>query len=188
MAARLWRQKRIKEAIWAADLLKFAGEDFHFLIIGDGPQREELIRYRNCVCIKDRVHFLGHRNDVPRFLPHLDLLWCTSEYEGQSNSILEAMSYGVPVIASDIAGNRDLVIDGVTGYLTPEHDGDFRRRSRDLVKRTTLLFNDPLKRAELSQAAFTRAAEHFPLEQMISKHAELYKKIFKPISQKKTNK
>ncbi|MDR1494268.1 MAG: glycosyltransferase [Planctomycetaceae bacterium] len=176
MVARLWPQKRIKEAIWAADMLKFAGEDFHLLIIGDGPQREELIRYRDVVRIKDRVHFLGRRSDVPRFLPYLDMLWSTSEYEGQSNSILEAMSYGTPVIASDIPGNRDLVLDGVTGFLTPEHGGDFRRRSRDLVKRTTLLFGDPAKLAQLGQAAKQRIAEHFTREQMISRHAELYRK------------
>ncbi|MDR1385466.1 MAG: glycosyltransferase [Planctomycetaceae bacterium] len=175
MVARLWPQKRIKEAIWAADLLKFAGEDFHFLILGDGPQREELIRYRNNIGIQDRVHFLGYRNDVPRFLPYLDMLWNTSEYEGQSNSILEAMSYGVPAIASDIPGNRDLVVDGSTGFLIPEHEGDFRRRSRDLVKRTTLLFGDAAKRTQLGQAAKQRVAEHFTVEQMISRHAELYR-------------
>jgi len=178
MVARLWPQKRIKEAIWAADMLKFAGEDFHFLIFGDGPQADELIRYRNSVCINDRVHLLGHRGDVSRFMPYFDILWCTSAYEGQSNSILEAMSYGVPVIASDIPGNRDLVVHDVTGFLTPEHGDDFRRRSRDLVKRTTQLFEDPAKRAELGLAAIQRIAERFTLEKMIASHAELYRKEF----------
>ena len=176
MVARLWPQKRIQEAIWAADMLKFAGEDFQFLIFGDGPQADELVRYRNSVCINDRVHLLGHRSDVSRFTPHFDILWCTSAYEGQSNSILEAMSFGVPVIASDIPGNRDLVVHNVTGFLTPEHGDDFRRRSRDLVKRTTQLFENPAKRAELGQAAAQRIAEYFTLEQMITRHVEVYRK------------
>ena len=176
MVARLWPQKRIQEAIWATDMLKFAGEDFQFLIFGDGPQADELVRYRNSVRIRDRVHLLGHRNDVSRFIPQFDILWCTSAYEGQSNSILEAMSYGVPVIASDIPGNRDLVVHNVTGFLTPEHGDDFRRRSRDLVKRTTQLFENPAKRAELGHAAAQRIGEHFTLEQMIAGHAELYRK------------
>ncbi|MCL2118606.1 MAG: glycosyltransferase [Planctomycetaceae bacterium] len=176
MVARLWPQKRIQEAIWAADMLKFAGEDFHFLIFGDGPQADELVRYRNSICINDRVHFLGHRSDVSSFMPHFDVLWCTSAYEGQSNSILEAMSFGVPVIASDIPGNRDLVVHDVTGFLTQEHGDDFRRRSRDLVKRTTQLFEDPAKCAELGRAAAERIAEHFTLEKMIAAHAELYSK------------
>ena len=177
MVARLWPQKRIQEAIWAADMLKFAGEDFQFLIFGDGPQADELVCYRNSICVNDRVHLLGHRGDVTRFMPHFDILWCTSAYEGQSNSILEAMSFGVPVIASDIPGNRDLVMHDVTGFLTPEHGDDFRRRSRDLVKRTTQLFEDPAKRAELGQAAAQRIAEHFTLEQMIARHAGLYRKM-----------
>jgi len=175
MVARLWPQKRIQEAIWAADMLKFAGEDFQFLIFGDGPQADELVRYRNSICINDRVHFPGHRGDVLRLMPHFDTLWCTSAYEGQSNSILEAMSFGVPVIASDIPGNRDLVVHEVTGFLTPEHGDDFRRRSRDLVKRTTQLFENPVQRVELGLAAAQRIAEHFTREQMIARHAGLYR-------------
>lgn len=178
MVARLWPQKRIQEAIWAADMLKFAGEDFRFLIFGDGPQADELVRFRNSICINDRVHLLGHRGDVSRFMPHFDILWCTSAYEGQSNSILEAMSFGVPVIASDIPGNRELVVHGVTGFLTPEHGDDFRRRSRDLVKRTTQLFENPAQRVELGQAAAQRMAERFTPEQMITGHAELYRRKY----------
>jgi len=181
MVARLWPQKRIQEAIWAADMLKFAGEDFQFLIFGDGPQADELVRYRNSVCINDRVHFVGHRGDVSRFMPHFDILWCTSAYEGQSNSILEAMSFAVPVIASDIPGNRDLVMHDTTGFLTPEHGDDFHRRSRDLVKRTTQLFDNPVKRAELGAAAAQRIAEHFTLEQMIARHVELYRKMLQTV-------
>ena len=177
MVARLWPQKRIQEAIWAADMLKFAGEDFQFLVFGDGPQADELVRYRNSVCINDRVHFLGHRGDVSRFMPHFDILWCTSAYEGQSNSILEAMSFGVPVIASDIPGNRDLVVHDVTGFLTPEYGDDFRRRSRDLVKRTTQLFENPAKSSKLGFAANQRIVEHFTLEQMIASHVKLYRKM-----------
>ncbi|MCL2349270.1 MAG: glycosyltransferase [Planctomycetaceae bacterium] len=174
MIARLWPQKRIKEAIWAADMLKFAGEDFHFLIFGDGPEADELVRYRNSVRINDRVHFLGHRDDVQRFLPHFDMLWCTSAYEGQSNSILEAMSYGIPVIASDIPGNHDLIEHDVTGFLTPEHKDDFRRRSRDLVKRTTQLFEDPAKKSELGIAAAEKIIGQFSPEAMLARYMKLY--------------
>ena len=179
MVARLWPQKRIKEAVWAADMLKFAGEDVQFVVFGDGPQADELVRYRNSIRINDRVHFFGHRADVSRFMPHFDVLWCTSAYEGQSNSILEAMSFGVPVVASDIPGNRDLVEHDVTGFLTPEHGDDPNRRSRDMVKRTTQIFEDPAKKAELSQASMKKIAEHFKLEKMIARHAELYREKLK---------
>ena len=89
---RLWPQKRVKDLIWAADLLKSTRDDTHLLIIGDGPQRSRLERYREQIQITDRVHFLGERDDVPRLMPHFDVLWLASEYEGQSNAIMEAMA------------------------------------------------------------------------------------------------
>ena len=112
----------MKDAIWAADLLKVIRDDVHLLVIGDGPQRDRLRRYRDQVRIGDKVHFLGERGDVPRLLPHFDVLWSTSGYEGQSNVILEAMAAGVPVVATDIPGTRELVISDTTGYLVPVGD------------------------------------------------------------------
>ena len=58
--------KRIKDVIWAADLLKVVRDDVHLLIIGDGPHRARLERFRDQVRIADKVHFLGERSDVPR--------------------------------------------------------------------------------------------------------------------------
>src|SRR5205823_13545881 len=105
---RLWPQKRLKDLIWATDLLKSTRDDTHLLIVGDGPQRSRLERYAEQNAVLDRVHFLGERADVPRLMPNFDCLWLGSEYEGQSNAILEAMLAGVPVIATDIPGNGDL--------------------------------------------------------------------------------
>ena len=65
----------------------------------------------------EHVRFAGHRNDVAELLPHADVFWIGSEYEGQSNSVIEAMQAGLPVVASDIPGNRDLVIHDQTGRL-----------------------------------------------------------------------
>ena len=122
LVGRLWPQKRVKDAIWAADLLKVIRDDVHLLVIGDGPQRDRLRRFRDQCQIRDKVHFLGERGDVPRLLPHFDVLWSTSGYEGQSNVILEAMAAGVPVVATDIPGTRELVVPDVTGYLVPVGD------------------------------------------------------------------
>lgn len=177
IVARLWPQKRIKEALWSFDQLKFAGVDFHALIIGDGPERENLLRYREELFLKDRVHFLGHRSDVYRFMPHFDLLWCTSAYEGQSNSILEAMSVGVPVVASDIPGNRELVLPGVTGILIPEFDGDIQRRRTAFTKETYELLKPEnlARRLRFGEAARQRIVDEFSLEKMIRHYAELYR-------------
>lgn len=168
---RLWPQKRIKDLIWAADLLKSTRDDTHLLIIGDGPQRERLLRYREQNQITDRVHFLGERGDVPRLMPHFDALWLASEYEGQSNAIMEAMAARVPVIATDIAGNRDLVIEGVTGYLVPLGD------RFEFARRTHWLLDDAALRQRLGEAGRERVLREFSVEQMVARHAALYREV-----------
>ena len=94
--------------------------------------------------IGDKVHFLGERGDVPRLLPHFDLLWSTSGYEGQSNVILEAMAAGVPVVATDIPGTRELVLPEATGYLVPVGN------RAAFAKYAERLLNDPALAARLS--------------------------------------
>jgi len=171
LIGRLWPQKRVKDAIWAADLLKRIRDDVHLLVIGDGPHAPRLRRFRDQVEIRDKVHLLGHRNDVPRILPHLDLLWSTSAYEGQSNSILEAMAAGVPVVATDVPGTRDLVVDGETGYLVPAG-----KPSRALVaKYSHRLLEDPLLARRLGEAARQRMLADFSVEKMVARYAELYR-------------
>ncbi len=168
---RLWPQKRIKDLIWAADLLKCVRDDVHLLIVGDGPQRWRLERYRDQVEIGDRVHFLGQRDDVPRLLPQLDCLWLASSYEGQSNAVMEAMSAGVPVVASDIPGNRDLVVHEKTGYLV--HVGD----RAAFASRTKVLLEDSELARKLGQAGRQRMLDEFSVATMVQRHAELYESI-----------
>ncbi len=171
LVGRLWPQKRVKDAIWAADLLKTIGDRVHLLIIGDGPHRNRLERFRNQVEIGDKVHFLGHRGDVPRLMPHFDALWSTSAYEGQSNSIMEAMAAAVPVVATDIAGTRDLVVPGVTGYLVPPGD------RAAIARHTNRILSDPDLAQRLGQAAQQRMATEFSIEKMIARYAALYGKL-----------
>jgi glycosyltransferase involved in cell wall biosynthesis len=168
---RLWPQKRVKDLIWAADLLKTTRDDAHLLIIGDGPQRGRLERYRDQSLIIERVHFLGERDDVPRLMQHFDVLWLGSEYEGQSNAILEAMTAGVPVIATDIPGNRDLVIDGETGYLVPLGD------RFEFTRRTHWLLDNESQRNQMGQAGRQRILTEFTVEKMVDRHAALYREL-----------
>ena len=92
------------------------------IIVGDGPQRESLQLLRDHYGSQDACRFVGHRTDAAELLTAFDLLLNGSLYECQSNTILEAMATGVPVIATDIPGNRDLVRHGQTGYLYPQGD------------------------------------------------------------------
>lgn len=168
---RLWPQKRVKDLIWAADLLKVVRDDTHLLIIGDGPQRPRLERYRRQVRIEDRVHFLGQRHDVPRLMPHFDVLWLASEYEGLPNVVMEAMACGVPVVATDIAGNRDLVTPGETGFLVPVGDrAGFARHAQTIL-------DHPLTARQLGAAARARIEREFTVAKMVDRYAALYREL-----------
>ncbi len=168
---RLWPQKRYRDLIWSAELLASLRQDTTLVIVGDGPQRGELLRHRDAVSIDRHVRFAGQRDDVLQLLPHADVFWLGSEYEGQSNSLIEAMQAGVPVVATDIAGNRDLVVEGETGYLVPLGSrADFARRTRQILESCDLA-------KQLGQAAVARIADHFSLQTMISAHAELYHRL-----------
>ena len=168
---RLWPQKGHKDLIWAADLLKSTRDDAHLIVIGDGPLRWRLERFTRQNAVEDKVHFLGERNDVPRLMQHFDVLWLGSAYEGQSNAILEAMAAGVPVIAYDIAGNRDLVIPDETGYLVPLGD------RYEFTRRTHWLLDDESLRRRQGDAGRARVQREFTVERMVARHAELYRQL-----------
>lgn len=168
---RLWPQKRLKDLIWAADLLKVIRPDVHLLIIGDGPQRHMLERYRRNCRVEDKVHFLGARSDVPRLMPHFDVLWLASGYEGLPNVIMEAMACGVPVVASNIWGNRELVVHDQTGYLVTVGDrAGFARCANKIL-------DDRELAVRMGEAARARMAKHFTIEAMVEKHAALYREL-----------
>lgn len=173
IVGRLWPQKGLRDAIWAADLLKRIRDDVHLLIVGDGPERRALERYCENLEITDRVHFLGHRPDALRITSQLDVFWNTSRYEGQSNSLMEAMSLGVPVVASDIPGNRDLVVHGQTGFLVTRGP-EFRA---GVAKFTKKILEDPELARRLGEAARERMEKEFSVERMVAAYETLYRAL-----------
>jgi glycosyltransferase involved in cell wall biosynthesis len=168
---RLWPQKRIKDLIWATDLLHVIRDDVHLLVIGDGPDRDRLRRYARLCHIQTHVHFLGHRSDVAALLPHFDLLWLASGYEGLPNAVMEAMAAGVPVVATDIPGNRDLVVPGQTGYLVRVGD------RAALAQKANKILEDPELRQRLGEAGRQRILSEFSVERMIDRYAALYREV-----------
>ncbi|MBL9125285.1 MAG: glycosyltransferase [Planctomycetaceae bacterium] len=168
---RLWPQKRMKDLIWATDLVKVVRDDVHLLIVGHGPQRAQLERYRRLVHIDDKVHFLGHRSDVPRLLPHFDVLALASGYEGLPNVVMEALITGVPVVATDIPGSRELVVPGENGYLVGV--GDRAGFARYCLK----IIEDPELRSRLGAAGRRRMLDEFSVARMVERHAALYREL-----------
>lgn len=165
---RLSPQKRVKELIWAMQQLKYLHDDVHVLIVGDGPLRSALERYRSLTGVDDRVHFLGVRLDVPQLLPHFDVFWLASGYEGQSNAIMEAMAAGVPVVATDIPANRELIVPDETGYLVPL---DVRSA---FARRTLPILEDAALARRLGDAGRARMLTDFSVERMVERYTALY--------------
>ncbi|MDO4558361.1 MAG: glycosyltransferase, partial [Planctomycetia bacterium] len=183
LVARLWPQKRIIDAIWAADLLKVVRDDVHLLVIGDGPQRERIEMFRYECRIEDRVHLMGYRSDVAELLPLGDVLWLPSAFEGMPNAILEAMAAGLPVVASDIPGNRDLVVHGETGFLVPTGDAAplsthvNKTIARGFAKNTLSLIESPERARAMGDAGRKRVGTRFSVPEMVSAHVSLYHRL-----------
>ena len=164
----LLRRKRLKDAIWIADLLKVIRDDVHLLIVGDGPHRDRLDRFREQVRIPDKVHFLGTRGDVPRLLPHLDVFWSTGTCDVSPNAVMEAMAAGVPVVAADVPGLRDLVVPESTGYLASVGN------RATFTRYTQILLDDANLSQQFGQAGRQRMEELFTLDKMTASYADLY--------------
>ena len=164
-------EKRVKDLIWAADLLRVLHDNLRMVIIGDGPLRDQLTRYASLASDLDHIRFLGERDDVPRIMPHLDVLWNGSENTGQSLAILEAMAAGVPVIASDTPTNRELVRENETGYLIPLGT---RAGRAARARHTDRIFTDTPLTKRLSEASQRTIAEQFALNLMVKRYCDLY--------------
>jgi glycosyltransferase involved in cell wall biosynthesis len=168
---RLTHEKRVKDLIWAADLLRVLHENLRVLIIGDGRERAQLERYARLASDLEHIRFLGERADVPRIMPHLDVLWNADENTGPSLAILEATAAGIPVIASDTPSNRELIVEGETGHLIPLGT---RAGRAARARATDRIFNDAEMARRLANAAVQRAAKQFRSELMVQHYAAAY--------------
>jgi len=96
----------------------------HLILLGEGPQREELLNLTEKLGIKENVHLIGEKKNVEEYLVAADIFLLPSLVEGLSNALLEAMASGLPCAVSDIPGNRDLIIDSRNGQLFNPLDGE----------------------------------------------------------------
>jgi glycosyltransferase involved in cell wall biosynthesis len=167
---RLVEQKNHALFLRAAARLARQVAGARFVIVGDGPLRPALEVQAQALGIGDRVAFTGERHDVETVLRTASLFWLTSCWEGMPNVVLEAMASGVPVIATDVGGTRELVRSAVDGFVVTEEDEEgFVARSRDLLGNET-------RRRQFAAAARVRA-EEFSCARMVNAISQLYDEI-----------
>lgn len=141
------------------------------LLIGDGPMRGELEALVAAKGLDDSVRFLGRRDDVAAILSSVDCVVHPSLQEGFSNAILEAMAMGKPVVATDVGGNREAVVDGETGYLVPPADPDA------MAGAILRILADPERLAEFGAAGRQRVEQHFSIARMIRAYEVVYEDL-----------
>jgi glycosyltransferase involved in cell wall biosynthesis len=131
--------------------------DWHWRIAGSGPQMEAVQALARNLGISDRVTFLGWqaREEVRKWNHQANLFLFPSRHEGMPNAVLEAMADGLPVVATRIAGNEELVVDGENGLLVESENVD---QLRDAIRK---LISDPALGARMGVASQQRVEQHY---------------------------
>jgi len=137
-------------------------------LVGDGPERGSLERLAERLCISSSVNFAGFRDDVPDLLAQQDMFVMSSQHEGISIAILEAMRAGLPVVATRVGGVPDTVVDGVTGVLVPPDDAP---RMAATIDR---LLECPSSLRAIGAAGRAVQQHDFSLKRMRKEYLQLY--------------
>lgn len=153
----------------AAELLLRQGNNLHVLLVGDGPERATLQQYvASMPALSGRVTFLGASDRVPELLKAMDVFVLPSISEGMSNTILEAMATGLPVVVTRAGGNAEMIDHEFSGLLFAPRD------VRTLASHLARLIENPDLRRHLGEAARRRAVERFSLAEMLRRYRDLY--------------
>ena len=156
---RLTRQKGYDLLIEA--LAQSALTSAHLLLSGAGEEADRLTAQARQRGLAERVHLLGYRRDVPRWLGALDLYVQPSRFEGMPNAVLEAMAAGCPIVASAVDGLQELIDDGGQGWLVQPEEASALAHTIDRA------LADKPEAHRRAQAAHRRAAEHYHLATMV---------------------
>ncbi len=149
---------------------KLNNPNFHLFILGDGAQEKELKEQVKVLGIEKQVHFLGFRRDVYRICKSADIFLFASLQEGLSVAIMEAMACGLPIVASNIRGNIDLVDNDLGGYLVDPKDVD------GFVDSIKKLMNDSQKQEQM-RIYNLKKIQKYSVDAVVKKMAEIYKSV-----------
>jgi glycosyltransferase involved in cell wall biosynthesis len=167
------RMQEVKDPITLARAFvrlfrKGYGSRVCLVLVGDGPLLQDVRRILSEADADRHAWLAGERDDVASVLPSFDLFALSSRVEGISNTILEAMASGLPVVATGVGGNAELVENGLTGTLVPPRDPE---RLADALARYV---DDENLRREQGRAGRARAEREFGLDGIVTRYADVY--------------
>jgi glycosyltransferase involved in cell wall biosynthesis len=166
--SRLAWKKAIDHLVQATPRILEAAPSARVVIAGDGPLRGELEAQAVALGVRDRVLFLGSRDDSVELMAAFDVFVLPSVVEGMSNALIEAMAVGRPVVATDVGGNPEVVVDGETGILVPKAAPDH------LAAAIVKLLGAPEMAAEMGAAGRRRVVQHYRVEAMARQIEAMY--------------
>ncbi len=167
-AGSLFKVKGLEYLLEAARELNNHYPNFLLFIAGEGDQKEALEEKAKELNIGDTVRFLGFYDNIPNLLDAIDVYVCSSLSEGLSLSILEAMAMSKPVVATDVGGNREIIMPDDSGYLVPPCD------QSSLAGKISELFDSSDVRERFGRRGREIVEERFSLEKMVRNYEGLY--------------
>ena len=169
--SRLNWMKGVEFFLDAAIVLAERFPDVCFLVVGDGGNNKELEEQAYRLGLGQRIVFTGFRSDVSDLLSEVAISVLPSLSEGTSNTLLESMAAGIPVIATRVGGNPEVIEDGVSGLLVPPRD------SGALADAMGRLLDDEDLASRLGQAGMRRVTEIFSIEGSVHETEHLYQRL-----------
>lgn len=170
---RLVAVKNYPSLIRAMSLIVEKFPNVKLLLAGDGPERKKLENLITELELTAYVTLLGRREDVPELMNLYDIFVLPSFSEGLSNTLLESMACGTPVVASDVGGNKEIVAEGITGHLYPSDD------SNELAKLLSRLVEEEQLREKLGAQARKHIEDNFSIASMVNNYENTYQDLLR---------
>jgi glycosyltransferase involved in cell wall biosynthesis len=148
-----------------------SNKDVYLVLVGKGLLESKLKRLSQTLGIERQVIFLGRRNDIHKVLHTFDVFILNSKTEGMSYAILEAMAVGLPIIATDVGANSELITHDTEGYLFPQGD------TKALVHNISQTANYRSRLIVMGENARKKIIKSFSLKKMISSYKTLYEEV-----------
>ncbi len=142
-----------------------------FLLVGDGLLRPSIEKLISKLNLQEKIQLPGWRRDIPQLIQSFDIMVLTSLWEGLPRVFLEAMVLGVPVVATNVDGAREVIKNGINGFLVPPKD------VASMAEKVVYLFKNEEKRKKMGIQSKTMLSSSFDIDQMVKEIEKLYEQL-----------